>query len=69
MCEIKISFAPVHDIAPGIDANGFNRAPLYNVGDAMNGVAGDADDEIGAGKLRFSALKTLETKNRNKDQG
>ena len=69
MCEITISFAPVHDIAPGIDANGFNRAPLYNVGDAMNGVAGDADDEIGAGKLRFSALKTLETKNRNKDQG
>ena len=69
MCEISISFSPVHDIAPGIDANGFNRAPLYNVGDAMNGVAGDGDDEIGAGKIRFNSLKTLETRNRNKDQG
>ena len=69
MCEITISFAPVHDIAPGIDANGFNRAPLYNVGDAMNGVAGDSDDEIGAGKIRYNSLKTLETRNRNKDQG
>jgi hypothetical protein len=69
MCEISISFSPVHDIAPGIDANGFNRAPLYNVGDAMNGVAGDSDDEIGAGKIRYNSLKTLETRNRNKDQG
>ena len=69
MCEITIAFAPVHDIAPGIDANGFNRAPLYNVGSAMNGVAGNSDDEIGAGKIRYNSLKERETRDRNKDQG
>jgi hypothetical protein len=69
MCEITITFAPVHDIAPGIDANGFNRAPLYNVGSAMNGVAGNSDDEINAGNIRFNGLKERETRDRNKDQG
>jgi len=31
MCKITISFNPVHDIAPGLDDNGINRAPVYNV--------------------------------------
>jgi len=32
MCKISITFAPVHDIAPGLDAYGFNRAPIYPLG-------------------------------------
>jgi hypothetical protein len=32
MCKITIAFSPVHDISPGIDASGFNRAPIYPVG-------------------------------------
>lgn len=40
-CEINISFDPMHDIAPGIDENGFNRAPVYAVGDIAGRVAGD----------------------------
>jgi len=39
--KISISYAPIHDIPPGLDASGFNRAPLYNVGKIMNGIAGD----------------------------
>jgi hypothetical protein len=66
MCEVSISFAPVHDIAPGIDHYGFNRAPVYNVGEAMNGVAGDADDEIQGGKTRFDVIKGVEELHRNK---
>lgn len=31
MCKISISFTPSHDIAPGLDNNGINRAPVYNV--------------------------------------
>lgn len=31
-CEINVSFAPIHDITPGLDAQGYNRAPLYSVG-------------------------------------
>jgi len=32
MCKVTIQFAPVHDISPGIDHMGFNRAPVYPVG-------------------------------------
>lgn len=38
--KVSMSFAPIHDIPPGLDAGGFNRAPLYNVGDIMNGLSG-----------------------------
>lgn len=38
--EIALVFQPIHDIAPGIDSNGFNRAPVYNVGSIVNNVAG-----------------------------
>lgn len=30
--KISIGFAPVHDIAPGLDHNGQIRAPVYNIG-------------------------------------
>lgn len=32
MCKVTISFAPIHDISPGIDHFGINRAPIYPVG-------------------------------------
>lgn len=35
MLTISIAFTPIHDIVPGIDHNGFNTAPLYNVGNSM----------------------------------
>jgi hypothetical protein len=33
--KVSIEFAPIHDIAPGIDAYGFNTAPVYNVGNIL----------------------------------
>lgn len=32
MCKVSISFAPIHDISPGLDSKGRNRAPVYPVG-------------------------------------
>jgi hypothetical protein len=29
MCKVTISFSPIHDISPGLDYNGYNRAPIY----------------------------------------
>ena len=40
-CTVSIQFSPVHDITPGLDSDGFNRAPIYNAGRVMNGIAGD----------------------------
>ena len=30
--KVSITFTPIHDISPGIDHQGFNRAPVYPVG-------------------------------------
>lgn len=31
MCQVSISFTPIHDVSPGIDWMGANRAPVYPV--------------------------------------
>ena len=46
-CKVTLSFDPIHDIPPGLDYSGYNRAPLYNVGDIMETVAGDPYDDDG----------------------
>jgi hypothetical protein len=45
-CKISIGFDPIHDIAPGLDAYGANRAPNYNVGN-VNLIAGDPHKDGG----------------------
>lgn len=37
MCKVTINFSPIHDISPGIDSYGFNRAPVYPVGAMAQG--------------------------------
>lgn len=39
-CKVQITFNPIHDIAPGLDSAGFNRAPIYNVGQIMHDSVG-----------------------------
>jgi hypothetical protein len=31
ICKVTISFTPIHDISPGLDASGANRAPIYPI--------------------------------------
>ena len=52
-CKIQFSFTPIHDISPGIDSNGFNRAPLYNVGQIMHDSFGHARSDGGAASRYF----------------
>jgi len=40
MCKITMQMSVIHDIAPGLDADGFNRAPVYSVGRQSNAIAG-----------------------------
>jgi hypothetical protein len=35
-CKITITFSPIHDIAPGLDHEGSNRAPIYPIGPLAN---------------------------------
>jgi hypothetical protein len=48
IARIRVGFAPIHDIPPGLGHDGFNRAPIYNVGRVMRYVAGDPYDDDGA---------------------
>ena len=43
-CKVDVSFTPIHDIAPGIDADGANRGPVYPVGRVINNAFGDVRD-------------------------
>lgn len=44
-CTVTISFTAIHDIAPGIDYAGFNRAPTYRVGKQVESVT-DKDQYV-----------------------
>jgi hypothetical protein len=48
MCKVSITFTPIHDLPPGIDHEGYNRAPIYNVGRIMKYVGGDPHNDNGA---------------------
>ena len=37
-CKVQMAFIPIHDIAPGLDHEGFNRAPIYPVGSLVNSI-------------------------------
>jgi hypothetical protein len=43
MCKVSISYQPIHDIAPGLSSDGFNRAPVYNVGAITAGMTNNED--------------------------
>jgi len=48
-CKVQVGFDVIHDLPPGIDSSGYNRAPIYNVGNIMNSVAGDVQPDGGRG--------------------
>ena len=41
MCEVQLSVVPIHDITPGLDHQGINRAPIYKVGKKSRSLTGD----------------------------
>jgi len=38
LIKISCNFKPIHDITPGLDSDGFNRAPVYKIGNISNNV-------------------------------
>jgi hypothetical protein len=45
--KISFNFDVIHDLPPGLDHSGYNKAPLYNVGEVMRNVSGDVYDDDG----------------------
>lgn len=44
--DISLTLSVIHDIPPGLDHSGYNRAPLYNVGNIMKEVSGDPNGNL-----------------------
>jgi len=55
--KVEIDFAPIHDIAPGIDSNGFMTAPVYNAGRFMNNLATDDSIDIKRQETEFNSAR------------
>jgi hypothetical protein len=52
--QITMRFLPVHDISPGLDHTGYNRAANYPVGDPSNRIAGTR--QVGGAAEVFEAV-------------
>lgn len=55
MLKIDIDFLPIHDLAPGIDHNGFNSAPIYNIGEVMAGQFYNSENEYSTEKILYNS--------------
>lgn len=58
---INLEFKPIHDITPGIDHNGFMRAPVYNVGNLMGAIGEDNLQQFETNKNQFNASRSTLT--------
>jgi hypothetical protein len=54
-CKVTLKFSPIHDIPPGLDADGFNRAPIYNAGRIMNDFSGDPVGKENSARAAYTA--------------
>jgi hypothetical protein len=59
MCKITMTMSVIHDIAPGLDSNGFNRAPVYTVGRQSNAIAGKDPNSVDLVTSTNKVRKTL----------
>lgn len=60
--DISLSLKVIHDIPPGMDHSGFNRAPLYNVGSIMENVTDDPNRRHDRAKAYHSKYHRDKTK-------
>jgi hypothetical protein len=51
--EISFNLRVIHDLPPGIDHSGYNRAPLYNVGEIMKDSVGDAHGDDASAEFEY----------------
>ena len=58
-CTISLDLSVIHDLPPGLGHDGYNRAPLYNVGDIMRHVSGDSNSNIDGAEFSHKGGETL----------
>jgi hypothetical protein len=58
-CNISFSLSVIHDLPPGLSHDGYNRAPLYNVGDIMRHVSGDPNESIESAEFSYKGGENI----------
>ena len=61
--KVSVSFSPIHDIAPGIDYMGANRAPLYTVGRSSYSMGGDPWAQMAEGEDSLMSIDSRVVQN------
>lgn len=57
MLEVSFDFAPIHDIMPGIDSNGFMTSPIYNIGKINGKLASDNSTDYNVQETKFAEAR------------
>jgi hypothetical protein len=58
-CTISFDLAVIHDLPPGLSHDGYNRAPIYNVGNIMKHVSGDPNNNIESAEFHYKGGETF----------
>ena len=59
-CKVEMGFSPIHDIPPGLDSDGFNRAPIYPVGSVLDAMGDVYDDNIDIKEIVKAVIASVE---------
>jgi hypothetical protein len=51
LCKITVEFSPIHDITPGLDSQGNNRAPVYRVAESKTSAEIDSKYDNPTGEI------------------
>lgn len=62
MLRLSMQFDPIHDLQPGLDHNGYNSAPVYNVGEWLKrSTRDDGQAELNARDTEYQNNTTITT--------
>ena len=65
MCKVSIAFTPIHDITPGLDADGMMRAPVFNVAGSTPHQGEDGHPNGGLDRRSAAYNKSMEQRNKS----
>jgi hypothetical protein len=58
-CNISFTLNVIHDLPPGLSHDGYNRAPLYNVGDIMKHISGDPNESMESAEFNYKGGENI----------
>jgi hypothetical protein len=67
--KVSIDFAPIFDLNPGLDSDGFMTAPVYNTGDTVRNMTVDIPERIQNNVDRMNMARAIRSSNVRSSNG